>query len=74
MLDVKDPIQGYGKFDIKEVELLQLDFTRIQKVTKFSFNEMTVNLQLRVSFFDSSLDTQASPIIFSQEVCVPGNS
>jgi len=35
---------------------------------------MTVNLQLRVSFFDSSLDTQASPIIFSQEVSVPGNS
>ena len=34
---------------------------------------MIENIQLRVSFFDSALDIQSSPIIFSQEVLVPAN-
>ena len=47
------------------VSINKLDLEEISKLNKFEFNEMKQPLQIRVSFFDSALDTVNSPINFS---------
>ena len=57
-----------GVLDIQMVCINMLNLDEISKINKFDFSEMTQPLQLRVSFFDASLDTVSSPINYSQEI------
>ena len=43
-------------------------------ITKFDFCDMVSDIWLRVSFYDMNLDTQTSPIIYSQIIMVPANT
>ena len=52
------------------VDIKSLDLNKISKVTKFDFTEMDKPLQMRVSFYDVSLDMGESPIMFSEEKLV----
>ena len=74
LLDTNNAIQGYGMFDIDLVDIRILDLGRIGKLTKFDFSDVTKPLQLRVSFYNSALDTSTSPIVFSQEQLAPANA
>ena len=64
------PDQGYGQLDIEMVDIKSLNLSQISKMTKFDFSQMIKPLQMRVSFFDVSLDMAQSPIIFSEEKLV----
>ena len=52
------------------VDIKALNLSKISKITKFDFSQMSKPLQVRVSFFDVSLDLVQSPIIFSEEKLV----
>ena len=49
------------------IDIKSLHLDKISKITKFDFSQMIKPLQIRVSFFDVSLDLTQSPIIFSEE-------
>ena len=52
------------------IDIKSLNLDKIGKITKFDFSQMIKPLQIRVSFFDASLDMIQSPIIFSEEKLV----
>ena len=52
------------------VDIKCLNLNKISKITKFDFAQMVKPLQIRVSFYDVSLDLEESPIIFSEEKVV----
>ena len=49
------------------IDIRSLNLDKISTITKFDFSQMIKPLQIRVSFFDVSLDLTQSPIIFSEE-------
>ena len=49
------------------VDIKSLNLAKIGKLTKFDFSQMVKPIQMRVSFFDVSLDMLQSPITFSEE-------
>ena len=55
------------------ISINKLDLDEISRINKFDFSEMTKPLQMRVSFFDSAIDTVLSPFNFSQEIQVAAN-
>lgn len=55
------------------ISINKLDLDEISRINKFDFSEMTKPLQMRVSFFDSAIDTVLSPFNFSQEIQVATN-
>ena len=65
LINIASPIQGYGKFDIQVVNVAWLNFAKVGMITRFDFTSMTSTIQLRVSFYNMTLDTHISPIIYS---------
>ena len=75
LLDMNNPIQGYGEIKVQMVGLNQIDLTKIFSMKKLAVPEVTQSEQLqrfdvRVSFYDQSLDRITSPINFSEHARV----
>ena len=59
---------SYGIFDIEYVNIEELRWNEIPALAaKVNLPQLVDDLQLRVSFFDSSLDTEMCPVNYSSE-------
>ena len=68
LLDIENPRQGFGEMTIELVELTSLNFELIKSIKNLkALSEHAQPIQLRVSFFSLSLDTDKSPITFSSQ-------
>ena len=63
--------QGYGQLDLSFINLENLDLLAVLGLQdKIDLSLTTEDIFLRFSFYDSSLDTDYSPIVYSTEKCI----